>query len=192
MVGNEPESNLPAPAVQKGQLGERLWRHMFTGRTQNTIAIALMMLLTVLAVGCTHCRTSADGSRLALRLTGAKSPEEIEGMVRTSLLQKYSLTNVAEGYTMYHLTNGPTRWVFVQAANAPRGLGMFNLYCYERRQPDLWLLRGYVPVYTRFYTKSDDQHLDFQIDSRYVNVLFRGAVIFTVVSDRNAIGWHGY
>jgi hypothetical protein len=109
------------------------------------IPLVLVLLVAVLAAGCKDGRPSVDGARLDIGVTGAKSPEQIENMVRASLAEKYSPTNLAEGYTMYYVTNGPAHWVFVQAANAPRGLGRFNLYCYEWKRPDLWLLTGYVP-----------------------------------------------
>ena len=83
---------------------------------------------------------------------------------------------------MYHVTNGPAKWVFAKVYNAPRGLGMFNLYCYEQEQPDFWPLRAYVPVNAHYYTNSDDWGLNFQIDQNYVKVIFRGRVIFTGIS----------
>ncbi len=157
---------------------------MRTRPAKIALAFALVVVVGILSGSCRHPRRSVDGSRLDIRLTGADSPEEIENMIRASLAEKYSSTNIADGYRMYQVTNGPVRWVFVLAANAPRGLGMSNLYCYEWKRPDLWLLRSYVPVYESFYTNSLDRELYIQIDNDYVKVAFRGVVIFTSTSNK--------
>lgn len=147
--------------------------------TFNITAVTLITMMMLVA-SCKHYRPVVDPFRLDLSITEVRSPEEIEDIVRASLAKKYSPTNIAEGYTVYNVTNGPARWVFLQASNAPRGLGMFNLYCYEWKKPDLWLLSGYVPVYECLYPNMDDPCLSFELDKDYVNVVFRGAVIFTI------------
>lgn len=146
------------------------------------LALALVVVVGVLAGSCQHPRRSADGSRLDVRLTGADSPEEIENMIRASLKEMYSPANIAGSYTMHRVTNGPAHWVFVQVGNAPRGLNMFNLYCYEQEKPGNWLLRAYVPVNAYYYTNGIDRGLSFKIDGDYVKVGFRGATVFTSAS----------
>ena len=157
---------------------------MRTRSAESGLAIALAML-GILTGSCKYHPPSVDGARLRMRLTEAMSPKEIEDMVRASLAEKYASTNIAKGYTMYQLTNGPARWVFAKAYNAPRGLAMFNLYCYEWEKPDVWLLRGYVPVNEYYYTNGYDPELKIQIDNEYVKVVFRGVVIFTITSNKN-------
>ena len=119
-----------------------------------------------------------------MSLTGAGSPEEIKNMIHEIVAQMYSPTNVTGSYSMHQITNGLGRWVFVQVFNAPRGLNMFNLYCYEwewERQ-DPWVLRAYVPVNAHYYTNSFDRELHFQNDGDYVKVIFRDRVVFTGIS----------
>src|SRR5882724_1544834 len=144
--------------------------------------LAIQVLVGLLATGCKHDCPLGDGPRLDISLTGAKSPGEIENMMRTSLAEKYSPTDIAEGYTICQVTNGPARWVFAKVYNAPRGLNMFNLYCYEEETPEFWALRSYVPVNAHYYTNSDDWDLTFRIDHEYIKVVFRGRVIFTGIS----------
>jgi hypothetical protein len=155
--------------------------------TLKAIAFAITVLGAAFTCGCDRDRPSIDGSRLDLAVLGAKSQDEIEDKIRKSLLNKYSLTNVAEGYSIFHVTNRTVRWVFVQAANAPRGLSMFTLYCYEWNQPDLLLLRGYVPVFVSEFTNGQDWSLRFEADKNYVNTIFRGEIIFTIASDKGAV-----
>jgi hypothetical protein len=145
-------------------------------------SLTLRLLLVILAAGCKHDCPSVDTARLDIRLTGAKSPEEVEDMLRASLVEKYSSTNIAEGYTIYQVTNGQARWVFAKVYNAPKGLSMFNLYCYEQEGPESWPLRAYVPLNTHYYTDSDDSDLTFHTDHEYVKAIFRGKVIFTGIS----------
>ena len=156
--------------------------------TKIALALALVVVAGVLAGSCRHPRRSADGSRLDVRLTGGDSPEDIENMIRASLAEIYSPTNIAGSYTMHQVTNGPARWVFIQVGNAPRGLNMFNLYCYEQEKPGNWLLRAYVPVNAAYYTNSLDRELHIQTDDDSLKVLFRGAVIFTSGSQQKLIG----
>lgn len=152
---------------------------MPTGRAEKAAALALVMALGLTTESCRPYRLSVDGSRLDVRLTGARSPEEIEATVLRSVAEKYGREDMTDSYRMYHVTNGPARWLFVRAYNAPRGLDMFNLYCYEREGPDLWLLRAYVPVNAYYYTNSLERKLDIQTDDEYVKVVFRGVTIFT-------------
>jgi hypothetical protein len=147
-------------------------------------AIALVAVVVILAGSCRHCPPSVDGSRLDVSLTGADSPEQIENMIRASLAYRFPPTNIAGSYTMYQVTNGLLRCVFFQVGNAPRGLDMFNLYCYEQETSNIWLLRGYVPVNAHFYTNSLDRGLRFHVDNDYVKVLFRDAIVFTITSKK--------
>ena len=87
---------------------------------------------------------------------------------------------------MYHVTNGPARWVFVQAANAPRGLGWFNLYCYEFEASDSWRLRGFVPIVESRYTNGLERWLNIQMNGEYAEAVFRGTVVFSVRSDKDS------
>jgi hypothetical protein len=154
-------------------------------KTDLALTIALVVVAGIFTAGCGHNRPSVDDSRLDIRLTGADSPEDIESKIRASLVRKYSTADVADSYRTYQITNGPTRLVFVKAYNAPRGLNMFNLYCYEQERPDNWLLRAYVPVNAYYYTNSLDHELSFQVDNEYVKVFFRGLVVFTINVQKN-------
>jgi hypothetical protein len=148
------------------------------------IALALVMVAGIFTGGCSHCRPSVDSSRLDIRMTGADSPEDIENRVKASLAEKYAHEDMTDSYTMHHVTNGPARWVFVKAYNAPRGLNMFNLYCYEQEKPGNWLLRAYVPVNAYYYTNGLDRDVTFKIDDDYIKVVFRGEVVFTGASKK--------
>ena len=148
-------------------------------KTEPTYTSTLIGLTAVLLAGCQHHPTITDSSRLDIRVTGADSSEEIENMIRVSVAEKYAPGNLEDGYRMYGMTNGATRWIFVQASNAPRGVGMFNLYCYSKEGQSMWLLRSYVPVYESAYTNSSDRELQIHADNDYVKVVFRGKVIFT-------------
>src|SRR6266404_5962035 len=119
---------------------------MFTRRAQNAITIALAIVVGILTGSCRHYAPPLDGSRLDMKLTGANSPEEIEKMLKGTLTEKYLHEDMTGSYRTYEITNGPSRWLIAQVANAPRGLSMYNLYCYEWASPDVWLLRAYVPV----------------------------------------------
>jgi hypothetical protein len=148
------------------------------------IAIAAaLILLGTLAVGCRHKPVVSDGFRLRMSLTEAASPRQIEDMARRSLVQQYQDEDIADAYRIYQITNGPSRLVFAQVGNGPRGLNMFNLYCYEQEREGLWLLRGYVPVNAYYYTNGTDRTLNFQPYHGYVNVVFRGSVIFSILAD---------
>src|SRR5678815_392574 len=149
--------------------GKKLWRLMRTrpAKTGLAVPIALGIVVGVLTGGCRH-RPFPDSARLDIRLTGADSPEDIENRIRASLAKKYVHEDMTDSYTMYHVTNGPARWVFVKAYNAPRGLNMFNLYCYEQATPDNWLLRAYVPVNAHYYTNSLERDVTFHIDDEYL------------------------
>jgi hypothetical protein len=153
-----------------------------------TVTVVLMILVVAFTEACRHCPPSVDGSRLDINLTAADSSDEIEQRIRASLAEKYSATNIGAGYTMYHVTNGPMRWVFVKAYNAPRGLAIFNLYCYEQQSPDTWLLRAYVPVNVYYYTNSLDHGLHFQINDDDINVEFRDVTVFTTASRKKMSG----
>jgi hypothetical protein len=160
---------------------------MLTRRAENTLTITLVIIVGILTGSCRHYRPSIDGSRLDIRLTEAKSPEEIENIIKVSLAEKYLQEDMTDSYTMYHVSNGPTRWVFVKAYNAPRGLNMFNLYCYELERPDTWLLRGYIPVNAYYYTNSLDRELKIQTNNDYIEVVFRGRVVFTIASRKSVL-----
>jgi len=161
---------------------------MFTRRPENAIAITLAAAVGILTGSCTHYQPSLDGSRLHMRLTGADSPEEIENMLKATLAEKYLHEDMTGSYRTYQITNGPSRWLIAQVANAPRGLSMYNLYCYEWDRSDVWLLRAYVPVNEHFLTNSLDEELKFQTDNEYVKVAFRGVVIFTITSSKDGNG----
>lgn len=152
------------------------------------VTIALIIVSGVLTEGCKHSQPDIDGPRLDIRLMGADSADEIEQMIRASFAARCSPKDIAEGYTMYQITNGPTRWVFVLAANGPRGLGMLNLYCYEQARPDKWPLRSYVPLLMGYYTNSADRELHFQTNDNHIDVEFRDVTVFTTPSQRKAIG----
>jgi hypothetical protein len=164
---------------------KRLWNHMFTRRTENALAISLVIAVGFLAGGCRHYQPPNYGSRLDMRLTGANSPADIENMIRETLAEIYPGEDIAESYKMYYVTNVPAPLVFAQVGNGPRGLYMFSLYCYEQERPDTWLLRGYVPVNAYYYTNSLDRNLSIQMDSEYVKVAFRGEIIFTIACKKH-------
>ena len=150
----------------------------------STVTVALVILVVAFTEACRHCPPSIDGSRLDIKLTAADSSDEIERRIRASLAEKYSVTNITAGYTMYHLTNGPVRWIFVKAYNAPRGLAIFNLYCYEQQNPDTWLLRAYVPVNVYYYTNNLNSGLHFQLNDDRINVEFRNVTVYTTASQK--------
>jgi hypothetical protein len=143
-------------------------------------ALAITILSGMLAGSCGHYRPAVDGPRLDMSLAEAKSPEDIKAWVLKSLEQKYGHEDMTGSYALYNVTNGPARWLLLQAYNAPRGLNMFNLYCYEYQRSNVWLLRAYVPVNAHYLTNSLDPKLAIQTDNGYVNVVFRGSVIFTI------------
>ncbi len=144
--------------------------------------VILTLLVGALALGCNFDRPPGDSSSLDIGLTGANSPQDIENKIKASLAEKYPSTDTTHSYTIYQVTNGPARWVFAKVYNAPRGLSMFNLFCYEQEGPHFWPLRGYVPLNAYYYTNSDDWDLTFQTDREYVKAIFRGRVIFTGLS----------
>lgn len=143
-----------------------------------TICIALA-LVALAVLDRKHSQSRPPGFLLDMALTAADSPGEIERLVQASLAKKYSGHEVRDGYTIYPLTNGSTRWMFYQVYNAPRGLAMFNLYGYESRNSEVWRLVSYVPVNLYYYTNSDDRGLKFLIEGDYLNVVYREVVIFT-------------
>src|SRR2546423_5241726 len=104
-------------------------------------AVAFAVLLALVLAGCEHAYRGADGSRLDIRLTGPRSPEDVENMIRRSLAQIYPSKDTAESCTIYRVTNSAAHWGFAKAYNAPRGLNMFNVYCYAEEGPDSWSLR---------------------------------------------------
>lgn len=149
---------------------------------------AALVLLGAVAGGCRQKPAASDGFRLRVRLTEAASPQEIEDMARSSLVGQYPGEDIADACRIYQVTNGPSRLVFAQVGNAPRGLNMFNLYCYEQERAGLWLLRAYVPVNAYYYTNSPDRTLNFQSYDGYVNVVFRGSVIFSITTNHASAG----
>jgi hypothetical protein len=146
--------------------------------------ITLVVIVGFAAASCRYSRSATDGARLDASVTAIDSPGEIERIIRSSLAEKYLATNIAEGYTMHQVTNGPIRWLFVKAFNAPRGLDMFNLYCYEQENPSNWLLRAYVPVNAHYYTNGLERDVTIEMDDNYTKVVFRGKVVFTGASKK--------
>lgn len=142
-------------------------------------AFALVALVAIVTGGCKRCRPSIDGSRLDIRMAEADSPQDIENMIRASLAYKYAHEDMKDCCTIHQLTNGPAHWVFAKAYNAPRGLSMFNLYCYEQEKSGNWLLRAYVPVNAHDLTNSYSWELRFQTTDNHIDVEFRGVTIFT-------------
>jgi hypothetical protein len=140
---------------------------------------ALFLVAEGLAGCCTDHRPRADCARLDIALTEAESPQRAQDMIMASMSSAFSPAELPRSYSVYYATNGPSRWFFIRAANAPRGLDMFNLYCYEQQGPGPWLLRGFIPVNAYYYTNSSDRDLTINLEGGYVNVVFRGAVIFT-------------
>ena len=86
---------------------------------------------------------------------------------------------------MYEVTNGSSRYAFVQAFNWPRGLDGFNLFCYEQAKPDRWLLRGLAPVNDYYHTNDYSTNVSFVCDGEYVKAIHRGVVVFAVTGDTN-------
>ena len=114
-----------------------------------------------------------------MRLTHVTS-EEIEAFIKSSLAFKYPASQITHGYTIDTISHGTNKWLFCKAYNAPRGLNMFNLYCYESQNSDTWALRAYVPMNLHNFPYAEDQQLTFVNDGNYLNVLFRNKVIFSV------------
>ncbi len=143
---------------------------------------ALVVLL--LTVGCREASPHGYGSRLEMRLTVGDSPEYLKKEIEQNLAKIYPRAEIATRYQTYQVTNGVDRWAFFQVGNGPRGIGMFNLHCYQQVRPDAWVLRAYVPVNYGFYTNGVDHELMFKLDPDYLKVLFRGEVVFTAISKR--------
>ena len=151
------------------------------------------VIFVFLTLGCKHQRESNDSDRLDVKFWGADSTNEIELRIRQKLEAKFrhpGYGTVDGAYTLYHVTNGPSRFLFAAVGNAPRGLDAFNLYCYEQESQSNWLLRAYVPVNAYYYTDSTgspynaDYQLHFLVESDYVKVIFRGVVIFSIAPQK--------
>ena len=156
----------------------------FTMKPKIPLILAFSVAVGMLAVGCRDPHPAGYGSRLHMELLGGDSPEEIVGRIRTNLAKIYAPDDVAWRQKAYQVTNGPARWVFVQVFDAPRGIGMFNLHCYELVKRDTWLLHAYVPVFDHFYTNGVDRELTFRLDPDYLQAVYRGEVVFTAASRR--------
>lgn len=152
---------------------------MRTRCTKIRHSLASFLLGLLAATGCTCSHNSVDGSRLYARLTGANSPEEIEAKIRKELTQLYRPEDLSASYSVRMVTNGAAQWMIVRAANGPRGLYMFNLYCYEQRSSNTWLLRAYVPVNGHYYTNSSDNDIHITTEEGVLKVIFRGEAVFT-------------
>jgi len=112
-----------------------------------------------------------------------KSPREIEAKIKESLRFKYSEDTIADGYKIYQATNGAAKWIFVVAANGPRGTDWMNLYCYEQMRPDRWLLRGYIPLTGAYFPKTPDWGLRLKSQGDHINVFFRDTVVYTTPTE---------
>ncbi len=113
-----------------------------------------------------------------------KSPREIEDNIKASLRFKYPEDIIADGYKIYEATNGAARWIFVVAANGPRGTDFLNLYCYEQMRPDRWLLRGYSTLTGSYFPKSPDWGLRLKSQGDHINVFFRDTVVYTTPTEQ--------
>lgn len=126
------------------------------------------------------CPPVVNSTQVEFKQTLADSPDEIERMIRASMAPKYlaSRVDIAEGYKIYSITNGPSRWLFVLADTGPRGLPLRNLYCYQQVEPKSWLLRSYVPLWEHLFPESSDRELCIRTDNDRITVTFRGAVVY--------------
>ena len=145
-------------------------------------AIGLLTAALALA-GCKRHGYSSDGSFIDLRLTVANSQSEIERMFREVLAGRYE--NPTNGLSIYQVSNGNSRYVFLQAFNYPRGLAVFSLYCYEQTAPDKWRLRSVVPVNEYYFTNDSTTTLRFDVEGENVNAIYRGLTVFTVTGTKS-------
>ena len=139
----------------------------------------LGLVLGAMTSGCMSHDHMPKGMVLDNRVIHGTS-EEIEAFFKSSLAFKYPDSQSSDGYTIYTISHGTNKWLFCKAYNAPRGLNMFNLYCYESQSSDTWALRAYVPMNLHYFPYDEDQELRFENDGGYLNVLFRKTVIFSV------------
>jgi len=139
----------------------------------------LGLVIGAMTSGCVSHDHMPRGLVLNMSLTHATS-EEIEAFIKSSLAFKYPDSQIKDGYTIYTISHGTNKWLFCKAYNAPRGLNMFNLYCYESQSSGTWALRAYVPMNLHYFPNDEDHQLRFENDGGYLNVLFRKTVIFSV------------
>ncbi len=138
----------------------------------------LAITLATIACSCAHQNSTTKGLVLQLGATSVSS-QEIDDLIKSSLAWKYPAGQINEGYKIYPVEHGANRWLFCKVYNAPRGLNMFNLYCYEWQNRGTWVLRAYVPMNLHYFPYADSQELEFAKDGDYLNVLFRKIVIFS-------------
>lgn len=127
--------------------------------------------------------------RLRMALTYTDNIGEVDDLIRSSFAQKYAGFKLSDGYSIYSATTGSSRWLIFKVFNAPRGLGMFNLYCYESRGSESWILRSYVPVNWMLYTNTDALELQLSMAGEYFNVLFRNVAVFTSKCDSTNLSY---
>ena len=154
-------------------------------RSQSKIATGAIALLTaaLLVAGCKQRGYCSDGSFIDLRLTSGKSPGQIEGMFRDLLAGRYeSPTN---GLSTYQVSNGNSRFLFLQAYNYPREIPVFSLYCYQQTRPDEWRLRGFAPVSEYYFSNGYTKTLRFEVENENVIAIYRGSSVFTVTGTKS-------
>ena len=149
---------------------------------QPATGLLALVAIAFLPLGCQQPQPY-DGSSLDVRLTEANSVAEIKDSFRAVIARKYKSEDPSKGFSVYEVTNGSSRYAFVQAFNWPRGLDGFNLFCYEQTKPDLWLLRGLAPVNDYYYTNDYSREVGFVCDGEYVKAIHRGVVVFAVTGD---------
>ena len=97
----------------------------------------------------------------------------------------------AAGYKLFQMTNGNSRFTFVQAYNGPHGSTFFNVYCYQQAGDGLYL-RGYVPVNGHWYKWKDayrhEQDIRIFNDGEYVKVAYRDMIILTISTNWSCQG----
>ena len=148
------------------------------------IAFALGIALTAVVGGLLGrwwlCPPAVSSAQVEFKQTLADSPREIERMIRASMAPKYlaSRVDIAEGYKIYQVTSGSTRWLFILADTGPRGLSLLNLYCYQQVVSNSWVLRSYVPLWGHLFSKIPDRELQIRTDNDRITVAFRGAVVY--------------
>ena len=148
------------------------YKHLIVGN--------LFLAITLATIACRCARQNGTSKGLLLQLGATSgSSQAIEDLIKSSLAWKYPADQIKAGYTLYPVKHGLNRWLFCKVYNAPRGLNMFNLYCYEWQNPDTWVLRAYVPMNLHSLPYSDNNELKFAEDGDYLNVLFRKIVIFS-------------
>ena len=162
---------------------------------QMATAVVGAMVVLIFAGGCKRVHpsdvgqdTPVAGLSLDYGITGVSSDSEIESQISASLAAKYKWAGQppTNGYQIYHVNQGPARWIFVLAWNGPRGTDLGGLYCYEQiKDPprknveSWWILRSYVPIHSSLYPGSLSNKLRFRIQDGHVDVIYRGVVVFT-------------